>query len=501
MIGFFVAVFCSDLTEKHFERIQEVERTPFMTILLETGKVLASTADNFDFDSAESFIDSAKSILKWNLKRKDHVTFDELVGIDLQAQLILIKLDTSTNSAPAAVGTVKKISSEINESIRKLEALALPRSENKYLVSLSSLVTEDLKSYRKNASLENIHRLLFQFRQYQKILMLGTSSKNPCIKPEQKTLLDLYFASYRALLFHFDGLFDAAERFVEQLDGLVLSNYSLSFDDQQAIELKASSVLDKPELRFAFTIRNAIDISLDLLTKMPIHAEENYYESVTLSSIVLGDLKKRNIFDGYEETLQFLETSDDLFTNQYLPLRDYLKNSVINRHHSVPDYDSVQDITQALNSAECSWLSQVDIYQFYFLVKYSSEVDRQANSNRAIIAFDRLRRVLESSFTASLRSVTAYWAIERYLRIASEDLPDIKYPLPEDRQRYIENVTREISMEILEIIAVSLISKFTNSVIHQLIEEYDQPQYDNFCPGSEDFRKMLKERAKQVPLK
>jgi hypothetical protein len=56
-------------------------------------------------------------------------------------------------------------------------------------------------------------------------------------------------------------------------------------------------------------------------------------------------------------------------------------------------------------------------------------------------------------------------------------------------------------LNIWQIIAVCLLSDFKHRVLLKLIEEFDKPEYDSFCPGSEELRKFLKVKATKAPWK
>jgi hypothetical protein len=81
-----------------------------------------------------------------------------------------------------------------------------------------------------------------------------------------------------------------------------------------------------------------------------------------------------------------------------------------------------------------------------------------------------------------------------------------EHDLEINRPRYIPGSEEHIAMimksgndlNILQIIAVTLLSDFKHEGIHKLVEEFEKPEYDNFCPGSEELRKFLRIKAMQA---
>jgi hypothetical protein len=71
--------------------------------------------------------------------------------------------------------------------------------------------------------------------------------------------------------------------------------------------------------------------------------------------------------------------------------------------------------------------------------------------------------------------------------------------LPETEEKYIKKVVKDgWDKEIFTMIAVSVITHFTHPLIHDILSEFDKPEYQGFCNGAENLRNFLKERAKTV---
>jgi hypothetical protein len=71
--------------------------------------------------------------------------------------------------------------------------------------------------------------------------------------------------------------------------------------------------------------------------------------------------------------------------------------------------------------------------------------------------------------------------------------------LPVSKKEYIKKVSKDgWDREFFTMIAVSLITDFTHPLIHDIISEFDKPEYQGFCHGAENLRNFLKKKAKNV---
>jgi hypothetical protein len=234
----------------------------------------------------------------------------------------------------------------------------------------------------------------------------------------------------------------------------------------------------------------AINVSLKLLSKM-CDDKEDLTGMVTLSSIVFDNLYKFRTVYKYQEYLVFLESADNIFLG-YETFREYLIRSVINRHYLIPDYDTDEDIEDALESAYRPRLSDVEIMSFYFLIKQTDKGDPK-NEARAAKAWQLL-----------YDGWISYASKKSYVFTNPDSLPpstDSQIPFQGYHyQNYIYNIAPDKGRDVLELTKVLWTKNFNTPLIHKLIKEFTKPEYDNFCPGSEKFRQFLIEKALVLPL-
>jgi hypothetical protein len=419
MYALFVLVNCSITTQEPIESVANISsRNQFEPIFAETQKVLDSPSDSFDFKSAENFLASSKQLLEENTIK---LTKEELICIELQCELILTELRNSRSTKVLAL--IHKFQRwNLRRKITALmEMITLypspPRSDNKNLSKLGDLTSDDLLHYRKSNSNSTyiFGDLGFDFAQYRKILIILPRPILSCPRPriKQSLLLHYYWIGHTTkLAIHtYEDASKPLIYFVNALDEIILSASSLTKEEMSAFKLQYQTIL-KEIASSKYTAYpshvNAIDVSIQLSTRMRFYnagedkgKEEKVKDDaatgqVTLSSIVIDDLNdKRTLNSQYEASLLFLEKSTDLFTG-HESLRDYLKNSLINRHYVVRDYDTVKEILDSLNSAHVfrPELSPECIRGFYFLTKKVINGKNEKNYHRAIATFNSIYKLL-----------------------------------------------------------------------------------------------------------
>jgi hypothetical protein len=508
MLGLLASVYCSIMIQEPFLDVSPANR--FEPIFAETQKVLDSPSDSLDFKSAENFLASSKQLLEASTSK---LTKKILICIELQCELILTELRNSRSTKLLALIHKSKRWNLKRKITALMEMITFypspPRSDNKNLYKLGDLTSDDLLQYRKSNSNSTyiFGDLGFDFAQYRKILIyLSDPIIHSCPKPRIKeTLLRNYYWIGHTAKLPIRTYEDASKPliyFVNALDEIALSAASLSQEEMTAFKLQYQSIL-KEIASSKYTAYpshiNAIDVSIQLSSNLCVSTEDIVADKVPLSSIVIDDLNRERSFNRYEQSLLFLEKTEIFLS--YEPLREYLNSSVRNRHHVVPDYDTDEDILDALETAQVfrPGLSNIEIRLFCFVTKFFIRSDKE-NFHRGIVTFQTIEIPINGSFGALI----GFWSMRK--RIWSKELapiPDfVNLILPGTSDECIEKILKSSpNLSVLEIIAVSFLSNFTHPVIHKLIADFDKPKYDDFCPGSEEFKELLKEKAKKVPLK
>jgi hypothetical protein len=179
-----------------------------------------------------------------------------------------------------------------------------------------------------------------------------------------------------------------------------------------------------------------------------------------------------------------------------------LKKSFINRNYIVREFEKKEEISAALDSAMDYFKDKPadagrKVSGFYMLITYWDQLRRSKIG--AIEAFKRLAQ----AFQLTNREASGLWLVAGRLKIDkkseyfdSQVLFNVSFP--RSTEEFTDTLIGDRPFSIIEIVAANLVTNFTHPLVHQLIEEFSKPQYDHFCVGSEEFRKYLKGKAKNV---
>jgi hypothetical protein len=389
-------------------------------------------------------------------------------------------------------------------------------SESVFLMALSSIVSGELfklKTLHSKQTVEKLRRLHEQFRVSLNLLynLSGVDENSP-------ELMFLFTAGYAVL--HADS-FNAEEvkTYVKLLSRVFVPESNYTETDVEAVRIQSEQIFRKLS-GFKFTKVASILTELTALNEILQTISENIRKSGqsqylnhellpqnSLGGIVLGDLLGVRTFHRYEAILTFCYS-----LNSAKSLRNYLAESVINRHHIVPDYKTRHDILKALSSGEVYFIGSNDAFSskkvkiigFYFLAKYVNRKNNPDDKERAVIAL----KEIAWSHSSTLSMTLAVYEIAKFLEFSDvrdswfqqHELQDFRISLPMTKKKYLETVFSERwSRELFTAIAVSVITDFKHPLIHQVIAEFAKKDYDNFCAGTDELRQFLKQKAKSVP--
>jgi hypothetical protein len=191
----------------------------------------------------------------------------------------------------------------------------------------------------------------------------------------QTALEDVFAQGFSSIptnsLRHFFNL--VFDFFVIYSDEVFRKDDLLAVKGQLEVNLKSLRMSRYLSYDYVYVIISYIDKQIQLNN----FSTSNGGDDITLSNIVLNHCLKQKTFDRYEETLIFLAHYP--FSSRS-DLRDKLRDSVVNRHHIVPDYDDEDDISSALDSifaddtGDNSLIREskppLKLLGFYVLVKY-----------------------------------------------------------------------------------------------------------------------------------
>jgi hypothetical protein len=510
------SVYCS--ASKDSISIDSVFANPMQkkaTAVLAVGEnVLNSDSESFEFASAKIFEEVATILVL----REPQLTKEELGAIELQTELILLHL----KSSKPTLGNIlshRRQKSEVKPALKHLilvlrnKSHLVPRSKNPFLSGLSATAFENFNKFQGDHTETNLQRFRLSLRQYEKALEYLDNRQTNNSEETQHRLEFLYTSGYLLMLQESVNSYEMKylQDFLELLNLILFSYYdgTLTKADCTAIKLQTQAVLSRLEKFNAEDLasyKHYLQTFITILEQIDDLSNPTNDAEITVSSIVAGDLLKGRISDRYEETLMFLRTHRFSENTDYL--YDYLRGSVMNRRHIIPDYDEKEDIIAALDSAIVNANDSQHNYVnsipgFYFLVKFWT--NKASDLSKGVEAFRKLAKSPNLSFQAA----SALWVIADHLSIVNKPdwfapnvISDFKARFPKNTESFMKTLTRSAkdSIGILEIIAANFLTNFTTPLITRLIEEFEKPQYDRFCPGSDQFRYFLKTKSRTVKI-
>jgi hypothetical protein len=362
----------------------------------------------------------------------------------------------------------------------------IPYSDNQFLVDLAGSLSNDLEHYRERSDEIRVQNLKISLKQYLVALNVFHNRLRSSSESKSTMLEKVFGTGNDVLLSDFSSPFN-----IEPLENFLQFAYAALFlhlgkdltrSDLEAINLQSllismklvpihSKDLKSPTLG----LENLSNLLQPITHSMPY---VTYNDEITLSMIVAGDLLKVRTFARYENTMRFLnEYPINEFTDRLIP---YLKKSVKNRYYIVPDYNQKKDILAALDMASEHYFegksenSQNRLLGYYVLVKFW--INTSADDRRCSVALQKMR---EESVSAK----NVIWNYADNLKLDSyQDL--FKF----DGQTFsfyqlVESIN-EVQPRDIDIQA--------------LLSEFNKPEYDNLCPGSNKFRELLKKEVRNL---
>jgi hypothetical protein len=488
------------LSSKDAKNFQSIDAATKLSSILAIGDAVLNS-EPFNFDSAKVYINLAQRLVKTN-----ETLLREEVGImDLQTELILNHLESleRPESSFRIIYWYKKwrLRRSLNTVIDNLRSNGrfLLHSRYPVLVALSSRVTKQLDIYRnrnREDSGGTIKTLKLKLDQFKKTLTLCQEG-NSAIKSttnEHENLFNLFTAGYSLLESESINL-EALKKYLESVHTLL----SPTKEDVQALLMLSQKTLKQLQLLSTIFIDD-LEILCEILEEISAAFKPQQPQNQpSVSSIIIGDLQIQRTFDNYQETLDFLTTSSPL--KDFKLLREYLKKSVISRSHIVPDYTRGDDIVAALDSSEDYFKASDDeykiekIYGFYFLAKYIQSGNNPEDKVRAAFTLKEFGLKYASKH---MSRTAAVFHISAYIRLSGVLTKDMTALVPQTKKEYIKRVFKVgWSKEIFTMIAVSVITDFSHPLIQQVKEEFENPEYENFCIGAEQLRNFLEKKAEQ----
>jgi hypothetical protein len=511
-IAFLLSFHCSKTSSKPLLPLNRHEENPTYDLIHKIfaagNKVLSSKPDSFDFESARTFARNVRELLKV----ESSPTKEVLIAVELATELFMNLLKRADNDSIPMKRSKKNLRTNIGELISLLNTKIrlVPNSDNKFLVTLSSIACEDLKTYKSSKDPNSLEKLRVSLKQLENALICLYSSSIP--GKTSQILESIYIMGYETISKMEINFLDKYLELVNDHFFKAANKNPLSKDDATAMKLQAELLLKKlgssrpSEFRGRkYELANITKILQTLIDANTFADSEK--DQITISRIVVNDLLNLRSFDRYEETLRFIE--GPLYADDDAKgLKRYLSKSLENRHFIIPDFDEKDDISAALDSAKGYFGDSNDaaaiqqkIFSFYMLVKYWMSKN-PIELNRAVEAYKKLA----SSSNLSQIEASALWMIGDYLKIGNKTdlfsnkvIEKFKASFPKSGEEFTKAVTEANKpLGMLEIIAVNMVTNFTDPLIHKLIIEIDRSEYGNFCPGSDKFRLFIKQKAIKI---
>jgi hypothetical protein len=464
-------------------------------------KILFSYLHSFDFESADDFVYRVNDLLM----SQNPLTKEDLLPLEVETELILNQVD----SANRLLHYYRK--KEIKPKLLKLIETIQNRSNlrqhshNRFLVDLSSFLVEDLVHYRETK--EFVKNLRISLKQHCVVLKTVVYANYINRIEINSEILELLFAAGNYLLTNplsndpiTTGLVENFLKLI-YIALLIPLDKPLNHTDLSAITLQAQSILTKIT-PFESAQLEPSKLGLDKVSRLlnsssttvDVDRRDN---EISLSSIVANDLLKLRIVDHYEETLLFLDhyNQSSNVSDRLIP---YLRNSVINRHYIVPDYDDEVDILAAIDSAknyfeDKSENAQYRLLSVYLLVKYWMGTSN--DMKRAILAFKKLGNLDFIGWNLAKQWYFKDSNERKPVNVTITPPPEILFPtqnFASDQQ------DASIPYAILTLKIINMINTMTFSSelagIPEFVAEIQNPVFSNFCPGSEKFREFLKHK-------
>jgi hypothetical protein len=375
-------------------------------------------------------------------------------------------------------------------------------SENRFLVALDSVAVADLTNFRASQK-KMFEMMLLSFRVYEKATKLVYSRQKDATEKTPVLLESLYSTGYFLLW--------SSEKVVEFLE-LVNKVFFLTFDeyltkdDLTAIKLQCKQILKELKTSQSSNVPKPLKYDpsvakhdLERFVRMTEHLIQfklfiDNKDQITVGYLIWTDLLRITSLNRYDQISSFFQN------HQFIPsaerLSSHLRNSVETRRYWIVDNDNSEDLSDVLDGAIKHFdelgveESKQKVIGFYMLIKLSTE-----NEGIARKAFRKLEKSREKSFDQAI-----------LLEMVAEKLqvPDLfnrfyRSILEKNRKGDRDYNSRRINSvhshsSFIEIVAANFLLGYRGKLVSVLRDEFEKPEYDNFCRGSEEFRNFLKAR-------